>query len=374
VESRSTGGESAGHAALNSLFSGSTTSSPAPAPTSLKEAAPASAPADASPSSTPEPGDHGRLGDLSTSNAVDKEHQVSETGGTEGQAPTPNHFEFQVTDASGRRKVKVDLNNKEALAKILPQAYGFRKMQAERDSAKAELAKAAPRLQELESNWQTLENTYQEHGVEGLIDLLGGKKGHFAEWKKAEFEKELRFANASESEKQRIALEEKVARMERESARRAAKAELDAKAAVQARDEASMRNLEAQITPAFNKHRFAGTLGDTAREQAFDNAVWDQALKNLEALPETQDLTPAIIEKEFKSVANTFRAAIGKQANEQARKVIENKKKTASASVAAAVNRPRGPATAEQSMVTNIKKGGIGGLTDALMDVFRSTR
>jgi thioesterase domain-containing protein len=246
-------------------------------------------------------------------------------------------------------------------------------MQAERDAAAQKLKAAEPRLQELETQWQTLETTYQEGGIEGLVDLLGGKKGHFTEWRQQELEKEARYLNASAAEKKAMDLEAKLSKMERESAAREARAQEAQKQAGTAQEAAQLKNLESQIVPVFNKHRFAGTLGDPAREAIFDKAVWDQALSNLEALPDSTELTSAIVEKEFKTVATAFRASIGKQANQKAKEVIEKKKQNAQGSLAQAASRSfQKPSTNDQQMRANISKGGIGGLTDALMNVLRT--
>jgi hypothetical protein len=369
--------QSAGTAALDTLFGsspGSTQS--APNRTASQPERPTVSESEAPDTQQgSDPGEHGRLGELpgdsqeSPLDASSKE-QDQETAQEPG---TENWFEFAVTDDKGRRKVKVDLSNKDQLAKILPQAYGFRKMQAERDAASQKLKAAEPRLQELETQWQTLETTYQEGGIEGLVDLLGGKKGHFTEWRQTELEKEARYLNASAAEKKAMDLEQKLSKMERESAAREARAQEAQKQAGTAQEAAQLKNLESQIVPVFNKHRFAGTLGDPAREAIFDKAVWDQALSNLESLPDSTELTSAIVEKEFKTVATAFRASIGKQANQKAKEVIEKKKQNAQGSLAQAASRSfQKPSSNDQQMRANIQKGGIGGLTDALMNVLRT--
>lgn len=348
--------ESSGYANLNTLFEG---------------AVPADQSSAAAPSSQDAPvrelGDQGKLGEVPEAAAQEAEGQES----PEQEVRAENWLEVPVTDDKGKRKVKVDLNNTEQLKKTLAAAYGFRKMQAERDNVSAKLKEIEPKYTELKQGWDALENAYQNGGVEGLVDLLGGKKGYYSEWKKGELEKELRYQNASDAEKREIELREKLDRLEKESSLREKRAAEEAQRAVAEREEAQLRSLESQITPAFNKHRFAGTLGDSSKEARLDKAIWDQALANLEALPDDVQLTPQMIEREFKQIATEFRAIIGKQAQAQVKKVIENKKQAAQTQVAAAAKSVP-PSSIQNSMTTNIKKGGIGGLTDALMDVLRS--
>ena len=358
--------------ALDTLFGQSAPAAPAPSAKAAAGTPPAAVP-DASPEASPtvESGELGNLGDLPPDGQVPSDASSEDTPA----APqgSENVFEFAVTDDKGRRKVKVDLNDKEKLARILPQAYGFRKMQAERDTAQAKLKEAEPRLQELETNWQTLEKTYQEGGVEGLVDLLGGKRGHYKEFLEQELAKTNRYKTATQAEKERIDLEDKLSRLERDSKLREQRAAEEAKKAVSERESADLTNLEAQLTPAFNKYRFAGTLGNDAQERAFDQAIWNQAIANLEQVPDSTPLTAALIEKEFKTVALTFKAAIGKQASAKTRQALEKTKQAAQTQVAAAAQQSLGrPSGINQQMTANIKRGGVGGLTAGLMDILRA--
>lgn len=283
--------------------------------------------------------------------------------------PQEDWLEFNVTDGEGRKRVKVDLSNREQLTRILAQGYGFRKMQAERDQANRALQAAQPRLKELEESWGALSQAYDSAGVEGVIDLLGGKAGHFKEWKQTEFERELKFQTASQSEKDRILLEEKLAKLERESALREKRAQEAETKAASDREAAQLKSIEAQVTPAFNKHRFAGTLGDAAVEQAYDQAIWDQALKNLEDLPEHIPMTQQVVDKEFEKVASAFRKVIGKQAETKAKQVIESKKQTAQSQLAAKVTKSVGQKSNTEDMRKHIERGGISGLTDGLLSI-----
>jgi len=359
--------------ALDSLFPAKQpagTPSGAPAPKADTSPAPEAAAVSDDTAPTTEAGELGSLGDLPP-DAQSPEAAAGEDAPAPAKADA-NFFEFSVSDDQGRRKVKVDLNNKEALARILPQAYGFRKMQVERDKANTRLKEVEPRLTELETQWQTLERTYQEGGVEGLVDLLGGKKGHYREYLNAEIQRDARYKSATQAERERIDLEERVAKMQRDSELREKRAAEEAKKAASERESAELNNLESQLVPAFNKYRFAGTLGNESQEQAFDQAIWNQAIANLEKLPDTQPLTPALIEKEFKTVAMAFKAAIGKQADAKTKKVLESKKQAAQTQVAAAATRGMSrPGTSEQSMAANIKRGGVSGLTAGLLDALR---
>ena len=142
------------------------------------------------------------------------------------------------------------------------------------------------------------------------------------------------------------------------------------------KEESQLRSVEAQVTPVFNKYRFAGQLGNAQQEAAFDRAIWDQALAKLEELPEDQPLTAAVVEKEFRSVYTAFQAAIGKKANAKAKAIVDNKKQEAASSVAVAATRGLGgqPQGQMDKMAASIRRGGVGGLTQGLMDIINSGR
>lgn len=357
---------SSGNAALDVLFSGGGEG----AAGGVQDVAP--------PTKQNDIGDFGKLGDMPMTpiEGIQGEDGKAQSTTDDSTSVTtePNWLEFSVTDEQGRRKMKVDLNNKEQLKRLLPQSAGFRKMQAERDKVNEWRKTAEPRLMELESSWQTLETAYQEGGVEGLVDLLGGKAGHYKEWFGSEVAKHQKFVGATEAEKRAMAAEEQVARLTKQQDLREKRAADAEKRAATQNEEAQLRSVEAQVTPVFNKYRMAGTLGNPAAEAAYDQAIWDQALKNLEAMPEDQPLTNAQIETEFRKVSSAFKSAIGKAAGAKTRQVMDEKKAEAQTRVAAAAVRGapgKAGGTVDQRMTADIRKGGIGGLTDALMHAIR---
>lgn len=326
------------------------------------------------PQPTHELGDLGKLGEAPPDGT-----QPTESGdpasSAPGSTPEANWLEFSVTDDQGRRKMKVDLNNKEQMARLLPQAAGFRKMQADRDRVTAELTPLKARAAELEGNWATLEAAYSDGGIEGLVDLLGGKKGHFAEWKRGEFEKDTRFAAASDTEKRAMKAEQELEARDRREAARDKESQRVATQAAADKEAAQYASVEAQLTPVFNKYRFAGTLGNEATEAFFDKAIWDQTLAVLEELPETTPLTNAMVEKEFKSRYLIAKATIGKMGAAKAKTIIDSKKATAGANAAAAATRGMGgAAAAPNDMAAHIRRGGVAGLTDGLMSILNGRK
>lgn len=273
-----------------------------------------------------------------------------------------------VSDDSGRKKVKVDWNDREKLKKYVQMAAGMRKFQAERDRLNKELSDIQPKYQDLANSWQAIEDAFSSNGIKGLINLLGGDNEAYDRHIQAEFNRLKSRESASPSELERMDLEERLSSERRERERLAKQVEDNLKKAQEKEETASMKALESIVHPAFDKHRFAGKLGDDVVEARLDQAVWDQALKRLEDYPDDISLTPGIVEKEFRDVANSFRKIINKQAEQKAQKVVTNKKVAAQEAAAAKAMSGYKPKTtqAAEKFKSDIRGGN---LVSALSDL-----
>jgi hypothetical protein len=287
-------------------------------------------------------------GDLLSSGSGESEDAPSEDsseGDTEQAsseaAPTKTSGTKEVitvTDDKGRRKIEIDYSDKDQVKKFVQMAYGARKWQAERDQARQETAKERAEKAELRSNWDTLENAFQKNGHAGVIDLLEGRQGAYKDYIKKEIDREhfLRTASPAEIE----ALEAKEARLQdNKELSRIRKENEDFRKQMQAEKEnADLAALESRVNPTFDKHRFAGKLGDENDEEMFDEMLWNTAMKRLEpyeakGLPITAELA----DREFRAVAQSLRKRIGVQAERKASQVVEQKKQEATENVQAKV-------------------------------------
>lgn len=242
-----------------------------------------------------------------------------------------------ITDEKGKRKVEVDFNDKESLKKYVQMAHGARKWQAERDQA-IEKAKAnTEKLTQLESNWKALEDAYS-NGVEGLVDLLEGKRGAYKEWRQREIDRHEFLRKASPEQIELFETKERLQRMEQSDSRRQKEYEDRLKRIDSERDQTDLKNLESKVHPAFTKYRFAHKLGDANDEQMFDEMLWNTALKRLEPYEEQGvDLSPELLEREFRNVAQSLRKRISGLADKKASRSIEQKKQEATENVQAKV-------------------------------------
>lgn len=237
-----------------------------------------------------------------------------------------------VTDHTGKRKkIKVDYSDKNKIRKAFEMAGGMRKFQAERDSIKKEFEEFKETAGQKASSFDKLEEIYQDEGFSGLVNFLEDDPQAFD--RLVDEALELRNAGPEAIAQHEQSLEAK--RKSRAEQKRLAELESREKG-LQEREEAMEEaRLESQIHPAFDRYRFAGKLGDADQEYMLDEMVWNNALKKLEDYPEDVPLTQALIDKEFRNVANKVRKLVNVQAKKQTKKIIKETKKEAAENVQA---------------------------------------
>lgn len=242
--------------------------------------------------------------------------------------------EIIISDEGGRKKLKVNFADREQLKKYVQMAAGSRKWQAERDQARKEVASVKPEYEKLKGSWDAMEQAFKSQGIAGVIDLLQGERGAYDKHIQAEFQRRQAYEDATPSERERLDLQERIdkERREKQEAQQQMKEYL---AKVQAKEEKAQEEaLKGVLYPAFDKYRFAGKLGDDVLEAELDDAVWTKAIKKLDAYDEAQ-LTPELVEREFRSVAGMFKKVVASQTNKEVKSVMSAKKQNATEQAAA---------------------------------------
>lgn len=259
---------------------------------------------------------------------LEKDRGTDQAKSADKPVSTPDRKKLAVD--KGKNHIEVDYTDRKAIDDAFLRAHGMRKFQAERDTATKKLKDLEGKHSGLESNWNALEKAWKEGGVAGLVDLLEGQTGAYKSHIAREMERAdyLRKATpeqrtALEEQDKRTAAERDVARLRQENEEFRKRVEAD-------REASEMRSLEGRVHPAFERHRFAGKLGNQDDEHVFDSALWQLALKRLEPYEEQGlDITSELVEREFRSVAATLRKRIGAQADKQVAKTMEKKKQEA---------------------------------------------
>lgn len=270
--------------------------------------------------------------DTDAANEASPSTQESQQAGSEqtnSDQALPVTEDLFVTLEDGRKaKITADYSDRNKIKKAYEMAAGMRKFAAERDKERARVKELDSKMQDLKGTWDKLETAYQSGGIEGLIDLLEGKAGASKEFIAKRLEQERIKEAMPPAERARLEMEERLEldRRQRDANERIRQQELDR---VQARlAEADEKETRALITPSFEKHRFKGKLGDPVAEHHFDQAVWMQALSNLEQLDEA-DLSPDVIDREFSRVSSAFARVAKQQATKATKQAVDAKKQEA---------------------------------------------
>jgi ubiquitin len=239
-----------------------------------------------------------------------------------------------VTDETGRRRsVEIDYSNREEIKKIYAQAAGMRKFQAERDREIQSKKEVESRLSQREQDWNKLETAFKA-GHENLFDMLNGRPGAFQALVSKEIEKREFLKYASPAELQAMK-DQEAAALTKNELDTIRKENAEFKRQVQEeRETAELRSMESRIHPAFEKHRFAEKLGNAQDEHLFDEMLWNSSIKRLEQYEEKgMDISPELVEREFRAVATALRNRIGAVAEKKAGQVIAQKKQEATENV-----------------------------------------
>jgi len=280
------------------------------------------------------------------------------TPGTSGEKEV-----ITVTDETGRkRKIEIDYSNREQIKKMAAAAAGMRKFQAERDREINSRRELESKLKERESDWSRLEEAFSK-GHEHLIDTLSGRQGAWQEMVNKEIERREFLKNASPEELQAMKAQEQ-ADLTRKELDKIRKENEEFKAKVQQeREEAELRSMESRVHPVFEKYRFADRLGSAQDEHLFDEMLWNSSLKRLEQYEEKgMDLSPELIEREFKAVATALRNRIGVQAQKKASQVVAQKKQEAIENVQSKVKSSSANSSDAEKLKKAIESGDTGSI------------
>lgn len=318
------------------------------------------------------------LGDVKPEEPKEATEPEPELAGTderpseEKEAPQGDFEEIVFNDGKGRRKVKVDFSDRKQMKKLASMAYGHRKYQAERDKLKSELEQIQPDYQDLKETWSALEKAYTNDGIKGLVNLIAGEEDAFDKWSNELYEKKKHRENASAEELEKLDIQERAEREAKEKARLQKQMEDLLRQQEEAKEKTELSQLESQIHPAFSKYRFSGKLGNANLETRLDKAIWTQALDALNEMPDDVELTPQVIDREFRKAANDFRQVIKTESNKQVKTAVNQRKRVAQTNAAVKAVKGYNQSTSQDKFKKDIRSGNYASaLTDLLSGKFK---
>lgn len=269
---------------------------------------------------------------------IDAESVSQEAGSAEQPAADGEVEYLDLTDDTGRKRIKIDWNNRDAIKKAISMAAGARKWQNERDQLRKSLEDKEAEYKDVSTAWSAVEQAYTNQGLEGLVDLLANRQGAYAEWIQKQVEQELVKRDATPDELEKIQLRERLDRIERERTIESKRLKEREEAIAQEREQAEQAALQSVVNPSFDRVRFAGTLGNEQLEDRLDRTIWSESidiLSNIEEQQGKQAITPAVTRRVFQEVAESLRQGLNMKAKEEAASAAEARKASAATKVAA---------------------------------------
>lgn len=241
-----------------------------------------------------------------------------------------NIEEITVKGKDGKRKnIKVDFSDKEKIKKYVQKAANASRLQSERDALTAQVQK----LEESQKALDSLQETMDVDGIEGLLDKLLADNGGYQAWIDQKLERYEERQGASEEELKYLEEQEKREAIERRLRYMEERQELDKERAAQEREQAEIAKIESQVNPIFFKYAFDNKLGDSVLEQRYNQAMHKDVMSTLDSLEEKGvTITEKVIEREFAKFAKPLMKAINKKVKSNTAKHISNKKKNATSS------------------------------------------
>jgi hypothetical protein len=246
--------------------------------------------------------------------------------------------EIVVTGPEGKKRLKIDYTDKDKIKTAFKLAAGARKWQKERDDARKTLTEVKAEKEKADSDWQRLETAYKEDGIRGLVNLLEGKDV-YSDFLDQEIQKKREYDALSPQQKEALDLRKQSEKDKLEAAKVRTDYEKKLAEINKKQQEAEAAALNSKVTPAFEKYSFSGKLGDPVSEAEFDEMLWNKAIANLEKIPESIELTKAMIDKEFRMVSQRMQKHLNSQVQKKVTQVIDKTKQAATSKAQAQVRK-----------------------------------
>lgn len=273
---------------------------------------------------------------------------------------------LEILDGKGNRKqIEVDFSDRETLKKTFQDRHNFekgmRKMQTERDAANKKIEEMSKEL----ATFELLKRAYEDDGVEGIIDTIAGQgqKGFHQTYLTKKLEEQEWLKRASPEQLHAKELQERLNRLERDQARREAEVTDKLTKAEKHREETEQRQLDSMFLPAMDKYGFKGKLGDSEAEELFDDNLFESVKRNLSKLVSEGDqdieVTPALIEQEFKKVSSIMNKRVSQQVEKKTDSIIQQKKNDAKEAVQSQVKSSYKQSSVAKEHMDLIRKGSL---------------
>jgi hypothetical protein len=249
-------------------------------------------------------------------------------------------------------KIKVDMSNTEQIKKAIVSSVQAKHIVQQQKEQLVAHKKELEELRDYQTSFGQVKTAFESKGVEGIVDLMTGKEGAYSEFMEKQVARALLRRDASPVELERLELEERLEQLQKSVKGHESRAKESETRASQQAEQAERSRIEGAIQPAFDKHRFAGQLGDPVLEARMDKMVWITAmdeLKEFAAQNGQASVTPQVTGRIFSEIASGIRGSFSTQANKEAITSAEKRKADAAFTVAATANAAQGSGSSRQT-------------------------
>jgi hypothetical protein len=300
------------------------------------------------------------------------EESVPDSEEEEAEAPeTPNNSEdiskaatedieyINVTDDTGRKKLKVDYGDREKTKQAYRLAAGFQKMRAERDKISNQHKEVAGQFEELQKFKNTLNDLYAKEGIAGVFNAVRGEgEPDWDEYVLAEAHRVGKYKNASPDERKAMDDSKELRRLKAEQEMWVKTQEDLRLRAEQEKEAAEIAKFEAMVAPAFERYRF-NEIEDSAKADRMDARLWREAREEFKRLEEAGEVvTQKVVTRVLKEISDDIRSLIGTQAQKTADETVERKKKVAQTKVSGATEKAKAQNSHLDDFSANVGKLG----------------
>jgi len=229
---------------------------------------------------------------------------------------------------AGGQVHEINMADTERVQQLLSLGLGARPAFAERDKLRKAVSgkdKEIEALKKYKGLWDKLEAS--KGNREALYEKIFGEK--FETAAKAWKDQQDQYESASPEERRLLDLQRKTEAQAREFEERAKTWEERQRDADTKVEQASLKELRAQMLPEFYKYEFSEKVKDQATAAKLNKALWKLAIAELKEQGDVEDLPAEVVRKAFRDTHDMLWSNAQTSAKQEVKRIVTKKKETA---------------------------------------------
>jgi DNA-binding protein YbaB len=309
--------------------------------------------------------------EVATGDELDVQPEEVATGEqpTEGEEKKeeaqPELFSVEVEAEDGKKLVKVDLNDKDKLSKIITTAHEAKKIKSELSSIKAEHELIKPQFEELQTVMNRIEEAATE-GVHALVDLLLNEPGAFDRIVQEKLEEKSFYETATPEQIEAFEAKRELEKYKKRENTLSEKAKKEAEKANKAKQEAELAQISASLNNAFLKNSLNGEFNDPDLEDSINEQIWAKAKQSISQMPAEVKVTQKLAEAEFARWKKHYMDIYSRNLVKKTAEAVDKKKEEAQAKVSTTVKQQTSRPSQNDKVNKAVKEGNFVGAFKSL--------